>query len=159
MNLLEGFLRDNLFIDFGSEVMLDYDQINVSGPERFATVGFMLVSTSGLSQIVDRVRKDLGFKPMHPMDEYTDETCDNDGWYDFYIWINDLPDFKVDSCITVIVVNSDSPDNEEVYLIDLDGTEQNYVYSRLDEQCIEHLGKSCEELIKEAREKLEEEMT
>lgn len=21
---------------------------------------------------------------MHPMDEYTDDTCDNDGWYDFY---------------------------------------------------------------------------
>ena len=70
-----------------------------------------------------------------------------------------MPDCKVDSCITVIVVNSDSPDNEEVYLIDLDGTEQNYVYSRLDEQCIEHLGKNCEELIKEAKEKLEEEMT
>ena len=156
MNLIEGFLKDNLFIDFGSEILFGWDQICVCQPRLFATVTFQLLSTSGLSQIVDRIRKDLGFKPMHPMDEYTDDTCDSEGWYDFYISINDLERCRVDTCITVIVVNSDSLDNESTYSIDLDGSEQKYVYARLDEQCRQNLGKSCEDLIKEAREAKED---
>ena len=151
MNLIEGFLKDNLFIDFGSEIFYGSDQMNVSCPVRFATVSFQLMSTCGLSQIADRIRKDAGFVPLHPMDEYTDETCDSDGWYDFYISINDLPDCKVDTGIEVIVVNSSSPDNEGSYTIDLDGYEQEHVYARLDEQCRMYLGKSCDDLIKEAR--------
>ena len=156
MNLIEGFLKDNLFIDFGSEILFGWDQICVCQPRLFATVTFQLLSTSGLSQIVDRIRKDLGFKPMHPMDEYTDENCDQNGWYDFFIGLNDWSSSKVDSCIDVIVVNSDSPDNEECYTIDLDGKEQEYVYARLDEQCRKYLGKSCEDLLAEARKAMEE---
>lgn len=151
MNLIEGFLKDNLFIDFGSEIIYGSDQMYVSYPVRFATVGFQLMSTAGLSQIADRIRKDAGFVPLNPMDEFTGETCDSDAWYDFYIGINDLPDCKVDTGIEVIVVNSSSPDNEESYTIDLDGYEQEHVYARLDEQCRMYLGKSCEDLIKEAR--------
>ena len=156
MNLIEGFLKDNLFVDFGSEILYGSDQMNVSCPIRFATVSFQLMSTSGLSQIVDRMRKDAGFVPLHPMDEYTDETCDSDAWYDFYIGINDLPDCPVDSCIEAVVVNASSPDNEETYTIDLDGHEQDYVYSRLDEQCRQYLGKGCADLLKEAREMMKE---
>ncbi len=157
MNLIEGFLKDNLFIDFGSEIIYGSDQMNTSHARVFATVGFQLMSTSGLSQIVDRMRKDRGFVPFAPMDEYTDETCDSDGWYDFYISVNGLEDSPVDACIGAVVVNALSPDNEETYTIDLEGKEQEYVYARLDEQCRQYLGKSCRELIGEAREKMEEE--
>jgi hypothetical protein len=155
MNLIEGFLKDSLFIDFGSEIIYGSDQMDISRPVRFATVGFQLMSTAGLDQIVDRIRKDAGFVPLHPMDEYTDENCDMDAWYDFYIGINDLPDCRVDTCIEAVVVNAFSPDNEETYTIDLDGNEQAYVYARLDEQCRQYLGKSCEDLIREAKAEME----
>ncbi|HRS75080.1 MAG TPA: hypothetical protein P5282_09085, partial [Anaerolineaceae bacterium] len=57
--------------------------------------------------------------PMHPLDEYTDDTCDNDGWYDFYVGLNGFADNHMDTCIEFVVVNSDSIDNEEMYTIDL----------------------------------------
>ena len=98
--------------------------------------------TNGLGQIADRIRKDLGFAPMHPMDEYTDDTCDNDGWYDFYVGINGYTDHHMDSCIEFVVVNSNSPDEEERYTIDLTEEEQRTVFSCLDEQCRKHLEKS-----------------
>ena len=84
MTLIEGFAKDEIFIDFGAEVMYGDDQAYISYPCRFPTVGFQLMATNGLVQIADRIRKDKGMKPMHPMDEYTDDTCDNEGWYDFY---------------------------------------------------------------------------
>ena len=84
MTLMEGFVKDEVFIDFGCEVMYGSDQAYISYPCRFPTVEFQLMATNGLSQIADRIRKDDGFKPMHAMDEYTDDTCDNEGWYDFF---------------------------------------------------------------------------
>ena len=104
MTLLEGFVRDEIFIDFGADVLYGSDQCNVSFPCRFPTVTFQLMATNGLSQIADRIRKDLGFAPMHPMDEYTDDTCDNDGWYDFYVGINGYAENHMDSCIEFVVV-------------------------------------------------------
>ena len=159
MSLIERFLQDEMFIDFSAEILYGDDQMDLDYPCRFATVGFQLMATGGLCQIADRIRKDAGFKPMHPMDEFTDETCDQNGWYDFYVGLNDWDRTKTDSCIEVVVVNSDSPDNEEMYTIDLDGREQEAVYARLDEQCRKYLGKSCEELLIEAREKMEEGMS
>lgn len=162
MNLTEGFLRDNLFIDFGSEILYGSDQMFVTFPLRLATVNFPLMSTAGLSQIADRIRKDRGFVPLSPMDEYTNETCDSDAWYDFSIGISDIVSndcdaqkkCRVDNCIEVVVVNSYSPDNEAIYTIDLSESERECVYSRLDEQCGSHLGKSCKDLIAEAREEI-----
>ena len=84
MYLLEAFMKDAVFVDFGSEILYGSDQAYISYPIRFATVSFQLMATNALSQIADRVRKDIGYVPMHSMDEYTDETCDNEGWYDFY---------------------------------------------------------------------------
>jgi hypothetical protein len=63
----------------------------------------------------------------------------------------------MDSCIEFVVVNADSEDNEELYTIDLTAEEQQAVYDRLDEQCREHEGKSCEELLKEAERRMREE--
>ena len=158
MNLIEGFVRDEIFIDFGADALYGSDQCNVSFPCRFPTVTFQLMATSGLSQIADRIRKDLGFVPMHPMDEYTDDTCDNDGWYDFYVGINGYTESHMDSCIEFVVVNADSEDNEELYTIDLTAEEQKAVYDRLDEQCRRYEGKSCEELLKEADKRMREDL-
>ncbi len=91
------------------------------------------------------------------MDEYTDDTCDDDGWYDFYTSINGFTDNRMGCCIEFVVVNADSEDNEEWYTIDLGEEEQMAVYNRLDEQCRKYLGKSCEELLKEAEKAMEEE--
>lgn len=157
MNLIEGFVKDAVFVDFGSEIIYGSDQQNVNYPSVFPTVQFQLMATYGLSQIADRIRKDAGFNPMHPMDEFTDDTCDNEGWYDFYVGINGFTDNHMDSSIEFYVVNADSEDNEEKYTIDLTAEEQTAIYARLDEQCKRYLDKSCEELLAEAGKELEEE--
>ena len=158
MTLMEGFIRDEIFIDFGTEIMYGDDQAYIDYPVRFPTVGFQLMATSGLSRIADRIRKDRGMRPMHAMDEYTDDTCDNEGWYDFFIGLNGYADNHMDSCIDFVVVNADSEDNEELYTIDLSEEEQAAVYNRLDEQCRKYEGKSCEELLEEARRLMLEDM-
>jgi hypothetical protein len=62
----------------------------------------------------------------------------------------------MDSCIEFVVVNSDSEDNEQLYTIDLTADEQDALYARLDEQCRKYLDKGCEELLAEARKRMEE---
>jgi hypothetical protein len=57
MNLLEGFVRDEIYIDFGAELMYGDDQCYIDYPCRFPTVGFQLMATNGLSQIADRIRR------------------------------------------------------------------------------------------------------
>ena len=157
MTLTEGFVRDEVFIDFSSEIMFGDDQCYLDYPCQFPTVGFQLMATNGLVQIADRIRKDAGFKPMHPMDEFTDDTCDNEGWYDFYVGINGFADNHMDNCIEFVVVNADSEDNEELYTIDLLESEQEAVYNRLDELCRKYLEQSCEDLLAEAGKRMEDE--
>ena len=156
MYLLEAFMKDAVHVDFDSEILYGSDQAYISYPIRFATVTFQLMATNALSQIADRVRKDIGFAPMHPMDEYTDETCDNEGRYDFNMGLNLFTEKHTDTCLTFTVVNSDSPDNEATYNIDLSPDEQAAIYNRLNEQCKERLGKSCEELLREAEKQMME---
>lgn len=79
MGMLEAILKDHVFIDFDVEVLFGSDQVYVDYPCRFATVEFQLTDTNLLSGIVDRIRKEQGFIPFHPIDEYTDEMCDQDG--------------------------------------------------------------------------------
>ena len=156
MGLLEAVVRDNVFIDFGSEIQYDSDQVYDSYPCRFATVGFQLMPSTLLGQTADRIRVDRGYRPMHPLDGYTDEMCDQEGFYDFYIGLNDWSKTKCDTFIQFVVVNTESPDNEEMYTIDLDENEQVAVYNRLDEQCRECLGKGCVDLLAESRKEMEE---
>jgi len=156
MGMFERVIQDQVFIDFGSEILYGDNQMYLDYPTRFATVSFQLMSTSLLSEIVDRIRKEQGFTPMHPMDEYTEEMCDQDGWYDFYIGLNDWDRTKVDTCIDAIVSGSHSVDEGECYTIDLTPDEQTALYNRLDEQCRKYLGKSCEDLLAEARKAMED---
>ena len=159
MTIAEGFVRDQIYIDFGAEIMYGDDQAYINYPSRFPTVEFQLMATVGLAQIADRIRVDQGFAPMHAMDDYTDDTCDNDGWYDFYVGLNGFSPNHMDSCITFIVVNSDSTDNETMYQIDLSPDEQTALYDRLNEQCRDYLGQTCEDLLEEARKRMEEDFS
>lgn len=154
MTLLEGILKDNIFVDFGSEIRYGSDQVCLAYPKCFATVSIQLMATPLLEEIADRIRIADGHRPMYPMDEYTGETCDQDGWYDFYIGLNDLSPEKIDTCIEFMVVNSEADDNGARYTIGLGRDEQAAMYARLDEQCRGYLGKGCEELLEEARKEM-----
>ena len=156
MTLTEGFVRDELFIDFGSDIVYGCDQCCDSYPCVFPTVEFALLPDIGLEVIADRMRVEKGFKPMYPIDEYTEDTRDQDVWYDFYVGLNGYTDSHLDSCIEFIVVNSSSPDNEQVYTIDLTDYEQECIYERLDEQCRRYLGMGCEELLDKAVKEMED---
>ena len=156
MTMFERIIREHIFIDFGSEITYDSDQICLNRPVRFATVGFQLIDTALLSELVDRIRKDEGYAPFHPMDEYTDEMCDQDGWYEFYISLNSWDSCRIGTCIEAVVCNSNSPDEGELYTIDLSPEEQGLLFCRLDEECRKHLGKGCEDLIAGAQRELEE---
>ena len=129
MTLTEGLIRDQIFLE-GEDYSLGSDQLYVDYPCRFATVTFQLTATYLLSEIADRIRVEQGFKPMHAMDGYTDDTCDNEGWYDFWISIEDYGATKVAPCIDFVVVNSDSMDNEEMG--GMDREDNRYHHNHLD---------------------------
>ena len=148
----KSVLNKSVFVS--DEYLLDSDQAYNSYPCRFATVDLMLESSGFLCTLADRIRKNLGFKPLSAMDEYTDETCDQQGWYDFYIGLNDYNESKVDSCITFIVVNCESDDDERLYVIDLSFEEQKAMYLRLDKECRRKYGKSCKNLLEESRKEM-----
>ena len=156
MTLIDGFVRDNVYIDFGSEIVYGNDQANIDYPSRFPTVCFQLIATDALCKIADHIRMDAGFRPMHVMDAYTDDTCDNEGWYDFYVGLNGFSPNHMDNCIEFVVVNSDSKDNEQTYTIDLSPDEENALFDRLNEQCRDYLGQTCEDLLAEAKKQMEE---
>lgn len=148
--MFDMILRDHIFIDFGADYQFSDEQINLTYPTRFPVVRFQLMATSLLVSLIDRMRKDSGFTPFYPVDEYTESMCDKEGWYDFYIGLNGWSDSKVDCCIEAVVCNSSSADEGELYTLYLTHDEQTILYNRLDEQCRKHLGKSCEELLMEA---------
>ena len=156
MTFTEDFVKDNIHIDFEAEVRYGSDQVDETYPVQFPTVEFELIATDKLSAIADRIRKDLGFAPMHPMDEFTDDTCDNDGWYSFCTGLNGYTENMMDGCIAFTVCNSDSSDDGNEYTIHLDDDEQENILARLDEQCRKYLEKSCEELLAEAERQMNE---
>ena len=155
-SLSETFINTEIFIDFSSELLFGEDEAYICYPVRFATVRFQLMPTKGLIELIDRRRYKLGYKPMYPVDGGTNRDLDDDGWYDFFVSLNSFSDSHIDTCIAAVVAGSDSPDNEEMYTIDLSDAEQELLYDRFDEQCRKYVGKSCEELLKEAKELMEE---
>lgn len=156
MTLTEDILRDIIRIDFGGEIIYGSDVVYNTVPLKFATVSFSLYDTTNLNRCADRIRIKEKYKPFYTA---TDENgfihIDPDGWYNFYIGINDFTESKVDSCIEFVVCNSDEPDNESVYTIDLSEEEQKIIYKVLSEQCEKYLDKTCDELLKESRKEME----
>lgn len=162
--LSEDLINTEIFIDFDSELIYGEDQAYICCPKRFPTVRFQLMSTRGLVEIADGIRHKLGFKPMYPAQGCKSNDCnactdcndiDCDGWYDFFISLNGLNESHLDTCIAVVVAGSNSPDNEDMYTINLTENEQKMLYKRFDEQCRRTIDKTCEELLKEAEEMME----
>ena len=162
--LSEDFINTEIFIDFDSELIYGEDQAYICCPKRFPTVRFQLKPTRGLVEIADGIRHKLGFKPMYPAQGCKSSDCnactdcndiDCDGWYDFFISLNGFNDSHIDTCIAVVVAGSDSPDNEDMYTINLTEDEQKLLYNRFDEQCMRNIDKTCEELLKEAEDMME----
>ena len=162
--LSEDLINTEIFIDFDSELIYGEDQAYICCPKRFPTVRFQLMSTRGLVDIADGIRHKLGFLPMYPAQGCKSSDCnactdcndiDCDGWYDFFISLNGFNDSHIDTCIAVVVAGSDSPDNEDMYTINLTEDEQKLLYNRFDEQCMRNIDKTCEELLKEAEDMME----
>ena len=147
---LEGErLRGAIHIDTDQEYMLGDDQACFYYPVRFPTVEFELVATTELCEIVDSIRKEKGFPPM------LEDGGDSEGWYDVYLGLNGYTDSHLDTSIMAVVVNSNSEDNEDYYLIDLSEDEQREIYAILDDQCRRYYEKSCADLLEEARREME----
>ena len=146
----KSVLNKNVFIS-RDEYILSSDQTFDTYPCRFATVSLMLENSQLLCNFADRIRENQGFRPLNAMDEYTTETCDQSGWYDFYIRLNDYNKSKVDNCITFIVVNCESADNEKSYAIDLSFEEQKVMLEQLNQECRRKYRKTCEDLLEETR--------
>ena len=150
------FPLDQIRIDFDTEIMYSSDQTDVHFPARFPTVIFSLRDTDVLVSLADKIRTSGGGKPLYPMEGYPEEACDQNGWYNFYISINDLPSCPVDTCISAYVDSPDCEDNGSYYAIPIPEAEMSALYESLDNQCRKHLGKSCADLLAEARMGMEE---
>lgn len=152
MGMLDRVLKEHIFIDFGVEPSYGSDQMDVDHPHRFATVTFELMGSALLEEMADRIRTKNGYRPMHSGDGFADKDCDLDCWYDFSYGISE---HGGDSCILFTVVNSESEDNLYNYAIDLTDEESQAMYARMEQQCRGYLGKSCADLLAEAREEME----
>lgn len=147
-------LRDvDIYPNLYDEIIYGYDQVCINHPELFATVNFYLNSTVTLDKIIDQMRIEKGLLPVLPDDDCGD--WDDSGWYDFYVGLNDFSETHVDSAIMAVIRCENADDNESVYYIDLTPEEQHIVYSVLNEMCQNELGKTCEDLLREARESMD----
>ena len=142
-------LEQAIRIDPDVDYMLGDDQAYFCYPVRFPTVEFELIDTTALCVAVDIIRKGLGFLPM------LEDGGDTEGWYRFYLGLNGYTESHVDTSIMAVVENSDSEDNDECYEIALAEDEQRVIYDLLDRQCRLHYGKSCADLLEEARRAME----
>ena len=148
---LEGErLRRAVYLDAMEDYQLGDDQACLNYPMRYPTVEFELVDTIELFEIVDTIRKGKGYRPV------LEEGSDTSAWYSMYLGLNGYTSTGLDTSILAIVVNSDIEDNEQPYYLDLSEEEQRAMFNLLDGQCREHYGKSCADLLEEARQAMEE---
>ena len=156
MTLPEEVARNDIYVDFGAEIMYGSDKCYIDDPCRFPTVNIALESTEGLIRIADRIRADNGKRPAWPIDGYTDEDCDCEGWYDFHIRLNGFLDNHIDDNITCVCCNFDDGYIEDVYTIDLPDEAQKLIFQCIDEQCRKNIGEGCQELLAHAEEAMRE---
>ena len=147
-SLMEHVVRGSVYIDVSSGYELGWDQAYVCYPIVFPTVSFRLMETPVLCQIADSIRMEAGFKPLYDCGE------EITGWYDFRVGINGYTSSGLDTCILFELVNGSAPDIWESYAIDLSEDEQELIYARLNEECVESFGKTCEELLEESRKEM-----
>lgn len=125
--------EDAIQIDFEDEITYSHDQANINYPVVFPTVGFTLVLTKLLC--------DSGRIKQNNLDA-------DDEDFAFYIGINGFTKTKLNNCIEFTC-------GDEQDTIDLTEEEQEVVFAVLDRQCKEKLGKSCDELLEEAKAQME----
>ena len=148
---LEGeHLRRAIHLDATEDYQLGDDQACLNYPMRYPTVEFELADTVELCEIVDTIRKGKGYRPV------LEEGGDANAWYSMYLGLNGYTSSGLDTSILAVVANSDSEDNEQPYYLDLSEEEQRAIFKLLDGQCREHYGKSCADLLEEARQAMEE---
>ena len=150
------FPVDQILIDFNEEITYGEIQMDVHFPASFPTVIFSLRDTDALVSLADKIRTSGGGKPLYPMEGYPEESCDQNGWYNFYIGINDFPAPPVDTSISAYVNSPDCADDGYEYAIPIPEAYMSALYESLDNQCRKHLGKSCADLLAEARMEMEE---
>lgn len=114
------------------------------------TVEIALAPTMSLDRIVDKMRVELGHLPMFPDDESQPYDCD--GWYSFYVRLDNTSETKLGNMILAIVESSNAEDDFSSYDVYLTEDEQVDVYNELDRQFRERFGTSCEALLTEAKE-------
>lgn len=149
---ISRFDGNDIHVNFGIEILF-----NESGdrPETDATVDLGLIDTRALTSIIDAQRTEKGFLPMLPNDGEYDEN----GWYDFYISLNDQSCTRVDAKITAIVQSEAAPDDKACYEIELTEAEQRIVYASIDYDLQNTTEKTAEEYLALARQYLEEDKT
>ena len=123
------------------EIFYGHDQMYNTYPVVFPTVTFTLTATDRLYELADKAVREQND------DYYTDEEIENLCYF-FNISINDLPDCKIDNCITVF------DEGGAEYIIDLTEEERNIVYEVINQQCLDIIGKSCDELLAESRKEM-----
>ena len=128
MYFFETVAEKAVRINFDAEISYGQEEAYVSYPTVFPTVTFELESTDILCQAADKVNDEKG--------EYT-----------FYIGINGYSKSKVDNCI-------DFTDDYDRYSMELTEDEQDMIYEVLNRQLKEKLGKSCDDLLKEAEKQI-----
>ena len=144
---------ESIRISLADEILFDQTIIYNSCPVPVATVNIMLMDTIQLIGLVDEQRTSKGYLPMLPND---DGKFDQNGWYRFYINLNDYLSHHVDNAIEATVESESAPDDFDCYSIDLTDEEQQMVYDALDKQLRKIEGKSAEELLAEARDYMKE---
>ena len=120
------------------------DQAYVDYPVVFPTIGLDIWGGEGLDSIVRIMRIEEGRGPVP-----------DDASIDYRVGLNTFTKSRVD---TVILATVRETHIEREYIITLSEAEQAALYRQLDEQCREILGRSCEDLLAEARKRMEAEL-
>ena len=110
----------------------------------FPTVGLDIWGGDGLDGIVRIMRIKEGHGPVP-----------DDASIDYHVGLNAFTKSRVDTAILATVRENQA---EQEYIITLSEAEQAALYRQLDEQCREILGRSCEDLLAEARKRMEAEL-
>ena len=139
-----AFVADNLFLDPNAEQIIDYD----------GTINFMLRDTTALIFLVDTLREEKGLRPMLPTPQHTTD-YDADGWYNFYIDVNEADDGRTSDHIAAVVDSQYAGDDYHEYHIKLSDDVRKALYQKLDAEVVERFGVDLAALFAEAREYIE----
>jgi len=120
----------------------------------YSTVAFALRYTDFLINSAEGHRRSAGLEPLICWDDEMEEYM-IDGSYDFHLEMNDRPGNRVEIIIRYVTESDMGGDAEDgkARSIRLTREEQDTLLKQLDMQSRQHFGKTCEELLEEARNK------